>query len=103
MQMSVGEIQRSYNTAKNKKAQIGILAELNDCSVEEIEKIIGVESGRRKEPAEVPVVPTELTRGEIMDMLFGRMDVLDKEIKRLEEEYRNLSITIEVPGKIGGR
>lgn len=31
MEMSVGEIKRSYDQAKNKERQIGILAELNDC------------------------------------------------------------------------
>ena len=40
MQMSYGEILRSYKEAKNPKAQIRVLAELNDVSKSEIAKIL---------------------------------------------------------------
>lgn len=101
MEMTHEEIQRNYREAKNKNRQIGILAELNDCSRSEIEDILGID----EKPAELYRVemPAELTRGEIMDMLFSKMDALEQEIKKLEEEYRNISITIEVLGKIGGK
>lgn len=38
----IADIQASYRGAKNKKRQIGILAQLNLCSKEEIEKILGL-------------------------------------------------------------
>lgn len=102
MEMTVREIQRSYNAAKNKKQQIGILADLNDCDRKTIEDILQV-SSVPAEPCHVAeAIPEELTRGEIMDKLFARLDALDKEIKVMEEEYRNISITISVLGKIGG-
>ena len=41
MQMTDEEIIRSFKEAKNPKAQIGILADLNACSRKEIEAIIG--------------------------------------------------------------
>ena len=56
MEMSVGEIKRSYDQSKNKERQIGILAELNDCDRSEIEKIISVESMREQhEPVKAVV------------------------------------------------
>lgn len=36
MQMSVAEIKRAYSQAKDKKAQISILSDLNLCSEKEI-------------------------------------------------------------------
>lgn len=36
MIMSIQEIAKSYNEAKNKSSQIGVLADLNDCSKEQI-------------------------------------------------------------------
>lgn len=41
--MTDGEIRTSYNQAKDKKKQIGILADLNQCSKEEIQRIISGE------------------------------------------------------------
>lgn len=95
MQMSESEIKRRYKEAKNQKQQIGILADLNCCSKEEIESILGITKEDNKPPG-------EMSRGQIMDLLFGKLDLLEKEIKKLEEEYRNISITISVLGKIGG-
>lgn len=95
MQMSEGEIKRRYKEAKNQKQQIGILADLNCCSKEEIESILGIAQEDNKPPG-------DMSRGQIMDLLFGKLDLLEQEIKKLEEEYRNISITISVLGKIGG-
>lgn len=98
MEMTHDEIRRNYREAKNKTKQVGILAELNNCSRKEIEEILGL----LKNPIEpCKTENPEFTRGEIMDMLFGKIDALDRQIKRLEEEYRNISITIEVLRKIG--
>lgn len=95
MQMSESEIKRRYKEAKNQKQQIGILADLNCCSKEEIESILGIAKEDNKPPG-------DMSRGQIMDLLFGKLDLLEQEIKKLEEEYRNISITISVLGKIGG-
>lgn len=47
LMMTDGEIRTSYRQAKNQKAQIKILAELNACSVAEICDILGVEPPKR--------------------------------------------------------
>ena len=97
MQMSVGEIKRSYDEAKNKKTQISILAELNCCTKEEIAKIIDAENKRREKPAETNKIPhEELKLSQINEMLYARLDELEKDIKALEEEYRKVSIAAEV-------
>ena len=104
MEMSVGEIKRSYDQAKNKERQIGILAELNDCDRSEIEKIISVESMREQHEPVKSVVekPSEKEMGlnDVMNTLFSRLDELEKKIKPLEEEYRNIKIAIDVIAKV---
>lgn len=40
MEMTESEIVRSYKEAKNKKAQVGILADLNACGVEGIKAVL---------------------------------------------------------------
>lgn len=98
MQMSVREIKRSYEEAKNKKRQIGILADLNCCSKEEIEKIISVENSieQKKEKTSVSPVEKELSVNDVRNQLYARMDELDLQIKTLEKEYRNIVITLGV-------
>ena len=104
MEMSVGEIKRSYDQAKNKKAQIGILADLNCCDRSEIEKIISVESMREQhEPVKAVVEKpseNEMCLDDVINTLFARMDELEKKIKPLEEEYRNIKIAIDVMAKV---
>ena len=48
MQMTEGEIRASYRQAKDKKKQIGILADLNSCPKEEIKRIL--EGGTMENP-----------------------------------------------------
>ena len=104
MEMSVGEIKRSYDQAKNKRRQIDILAELNDCDRSEIEKIISVESMREQHETVKAVVekPSEKEMGlnDVINTLFSRLDELEKKIKPLEEEYRNIKIAIDVIAKV---
>ena len=40
MQMTDEEIRRNYASAKNKKTQLGILADLNCCEKDEIKRIV---------------------------------------------------------------
>lgn len=44
MEMTANEIVRSYKEAKDKKKQVGILAQLNLCTPEDIKKIL-IEGG----------------------------------------------------------
>lgn len=52
--MGAKEIVASYRTAKNSKAQIGVLADLNGCSEKEIEEVLvqlgAMEPAERKKP-----------------------------------------------------
>lgn len=77
MVMSENEIKRDYNAAKDKEAQIGILADLNLCSKEEIKRIVE-------------------GKGELLQSLFEELDQVEAEAKRLEEWYKKLAIAIEV-------
>ena len=90
MQMTDSEIIRNYNQAKDKKAQVGILADLNCCPKEKIEQIVGL----REKPKEKPNV------NGIMDILYVKLDEIDSQIKVLEEEYKKINIAIEVLGKV---
>ena len=72
----------------------------HDCNRKMIEEIIGTDA----EPVgicktETPA-PAELSKGEIIELLFRQIDELDSEIKRLEEEYRKVTTAIEVLGRI---
>lgn len=99
MQMSVGEIKRSYEEAKYKQKQIGILAELNACTKEDIEKIIDAENKRNEKHGEVIEIPSEeLKIGKIMEKLYARLDEIEKDIKSLEGEYKKVCIAVDVLG-----
>lgn len=61
MQMSAAEIVREYRTAKDQRAQIKILAELNACSPDHIKKILqenGEPVPQRGRPAKAPAERT---------------------------------------------
>lgn len=104
MEMSVGEIKRSFDQAKDKKRQIGILADLNCCDRSEIEKIISAENrGEHHEPvraAAEKMSKKAMGLDEVIDILFVRLDELEEKIKPLEEEYRNIKIAIDVIAKV---
>lgn len=100
MQMTDDEIRRNYNEAKNQKAQIGILADLNDCSKEKIKQILGLDKK--------PEVKKE--NPDVIQKLYDKLDFLDEEIKRyekakqdcekliavFEEDYQKVIIAIQV-------
>lgn len=93
MQMSDEEIRRNYGSAKHKNRQIGILADLNACSVEEIKRILGIDKEIEK------TLETELqepTKSELLALLFSKLDEIDAQIKLLEKEYRDVITAIEV-------
>lgn len=84
MEMTPNEILRNYNEAKNKKLQIDILADLNCCDRETIERII---SGKPE-------------KADIRQMLIERMEKIDEEIKSLEKQYKQVSIALAVVGEL---
>jgi len=115
MEMKPSEILQSYENAQYKTKQIGILAELNACSKEEITEILkemGAELPKRKyqkkeelakepekkewEDPELLPEPREIPQS-IQLVLYERLDVLDAKIKEYtqgkesaEKEYMEI-------------
>lgn len=93
MQMSNEEIMKNYRQAKNPKQQIRILADLNCCSVEEINAIVN--------PTECSISPNRLPDVKLMIQAFyEEMERVDKEIKLLESRYTNIKGVIDALGKM---
>ena len=107
MEMKPSEILQSYENAQYKTKQIGILAELNACSKDEITEILkemGAELPKRKyqkkeEPAKEPEKkeweepellpePKEIPQS-IQLVLYNRLDELDAKIKEYTEGKEN--------------
>lgn len=88
MQMSVAEIKRAYSQAKDKKAQISILSDLNLCSEKEILNIVceRKESKTEKEKEENTWIPTPEQKA-----LIDRLEELDGMISKLEKEYQEVA------------
>lgn len=88
MQMSVAEIKRAYSQAKDKKAQISILSDLNLCSEKEILNIVceRKESNPEKSKEENTWISTPKQRA-----LIDRLEELDGKILKLEKEYREVA------------
>lgn len=107
MHMTNGEIVRSYRTAKEKKKQIEILAELNACSTADIKKILveeGVqfpgpkpekpESSTAETPAEAP---KEKTVPEAVNIaVIEKLTAIQQKISALEDEIEKLNNTAAV-------
>lgn len=94
--MTPNEICRDYRSAKNKREQIKILADLNCTSTEEIIKVLvdcGEMAPPKKKPAKrtesEPVKMPEMSEA-VADVLFQRMEELDKLIKPLEDQLKPL-------------
>lgn len=114
MMMDEQEIRRSYEQAKSKEKQIGILAQLNDCSTKDIRMILGLEPKEEKEPRkkkahtpkeepqpeqkpepveeQPPMEKSELQT--VIDSLYEEMEQLDKEIKEKEIRYKRIVTTL---------
>ena len=101
--MSAEEICREYRTAKDQKAQIGILADLNACSPAQIKKILqengeAVElRGRPSRPPQEravdappkapkrPKAPASAARAYIEDLL-ARRKAAEEQIREIDRE-----------------
>lgn len=93
MQMDVGEIRRSYKAARDKKVQIRILADLNQCSRRDIERIVLNEAeGDPSAPASITPLPGR--RGS---------HIKDPEtVEKVAREYLAGGITLAEVGDIYG-
>lgn len=111
MWMKDEEIARSYRESTKRKAQIGVLADLNLCSKKEIEEILikmgEIKPPKEKKPQEAPKEEVkEITGGSEMKTIpeciaqyaFDKLDQLEKEIeihqkqiKSLEKEYKEIA------------
>ena len=106
MEMSNEEIIRRYKQAKHKAAQIQILADLNACPKSKILEIVS-DSIAPKHPA--PTQPKEQPETvKVVDNLasfeeyvVNRMDEIDGQLKVLEKEYADLSVTLLTIGRYG--
>ena len=93
MQMTVNEIRKSYMEAKYKKRQIGILADLNCCSKQDIEKILEAPEG---------VTMLDITISSAREALYKKLDELEVTIQRMEQEYRNVVMKLRELGSVDG-
>lgn len=84
MVMSKYEIKRDYNSAKDKKKQIIILADLNGCTAKEIKDIIEDKN---------PLVESVFKE---IDRVEAEMQRLQDELKKNEEWYNKLLVSVEV-------
>lgn len=93
MQMTEGEIRRSYREAREKKKQIRILAELNACSVAEIQAILdgkkperaSVKRGPKPKAARVKKAETKEVPETAPAIVFISRRVADELVEHLEE------------------
>ncbi len=106
MEMSNEEIIRRYKQAKHKASQIQILAELNACPKSKILEIVS-DSIAPKHPA--PAQPKEQPEtvkavdnlASFEEYVVNRMDEIDGQLKALEKEYADLSVTLLTIGRYG--
>lgn len=95
--MTDSEIYRDYRQARHKSRQIGILADLNGCSKEEIEAIITKYEKQNEVTTPVEALPPEQAEtGYVLSRLYEELDRLNAEIRRLEERYKETTIAIKV-------
>ena len=93
MQMTEGEIRRSYRAAKQKERQIRILAELNDCSVAKIKAILddkkperaSVKRGPKAKAARVKKAETKEVPETAPAIVYISRRVADELVEHLEE------------------
>lgn len=107
MYMSEHEICVDYKNARFKKQQIGILADQNLCSREEIEQILeknGCVIPKKKPKAKEPETEEEEKEKDMPDAvykaLWDRLGALDELISRANKEYREIAQFLGMKGDI---
>lgn len=110
MQMTETEIVRSYKESADPAGQIRILAQLNDCSPEEIAHIVGLpgvpklKAGRKPkarssaQPASDHQSPVQA----VLKNLYQQMDELEIEIRQKEAKYKEIATAIKVLSDMEG-
>lgn len=98
MEMTNGDIVLSFKRSGRKKTQIGILADLNECSKKEIEEILiaageDIRGGKRMATQQKEVPDT------VIDLLMKRIEELDEIISSAEKEYREIASFLGIGGK----
>lgn len=97
MRMSEADICREYREAKRKGIQVGILADLNVCSREEILRIL-ILNGMNVTPAGRPNSKND----KVMDLMCTMLDEQEDQIRAAEKRYLQIVESIKQYGK-GGR
>jgi hypothetical protein len=93
--MTDNEIRRNYNEAKNKKMQIGILADMNCCTRAKIREIVGANANAEPQP-DCDLKQNEDNQSQLVEWVHGQLDVIDSSIKELEEKYKKYVAVLEV-------
>ena len=106
MEMSNEEIIRRYKQAKHKAAQIQILADLNACPKSKILEIVSDSIvPRHPTPAQLKEQPETVKAVDNLasfeEYVVNRMDEIDGQLKALEKEYADLSVTLLTIGRYG--
>lgn len=106
MEMSKEEIIRSYKQAKHKAAQIQILADLNACPKSKILEIVGDNiAPKHSVPAQPKEQPEPVKERDNLaafeEYVVNRMDEVEGQLKALEKEYADLSVTLLTIGRYG--
>lgn len=100
--MTISEIKRSYEQAKDKKRQISILAQLNDCTEKDIREILGIKAETKKQVNVMELLSAELERVEAqLSELETLRSKIDFELPRLEERYKKIVSSMDVIGELG--
>lgn len=98
MEMTDGEIVNVYKHAKNKRSQIGILAQINDCSKAEIETIIlaaGVElPAKTVKKATIAVEEVAVNENPFEDMPDSVFNALEQKKAEIDAIIENCQQTI---------
>ena len=96
MIMKESEICREFREAKNPKAQVDILADLNVCSKNEILKVL-LTNGQDVTPAGPRKPGGE--NDKILQLIFNTLDEIEEEIKRQEKRYLMVVESMKLYGK----
>lgn len=94
--MTEAEICREYREAKNQRAQVEILADLNLCSKNEILKVLMV-NGQDVTPAG----PRKPGSGgdKILDLMYSTLDEIEAEIRNQERKYLMVVESMKLYGR----
>lgn len=99
MQMTKGEISRSYKEARQKAKQIGVLAELNACPKEDIIEILK-EAGVYKTSKKTPAKKEEIPKPKKVKVAKKPLNTKETEGSEEEEMIEDFKGTLRVPKEL---